>query len=181
MSGSRLCVLIVEDLKDTADSTAELLTLFGHGVRVAPCGADALRQSAAATPDVILLDIGLPGMCGWEVAMRVRRQIIGKQPLIVAVTGRGTECDRWNSALAGIDMHLIKPVEPATLSRLMTWVGECLDRVDHSHFEGLARVCAWCQKVFTNGAWRAGEPRNYVAVTHGMCPSCFETAMLQIK
>jgi CheY-like chemotaxis protein len=181
VSEPRLCVLIVEDLKDTADSTAELLILLGHAARVAACGEEALRQSATETPDVILLDIGLPGMCGWEVAMRVRRQIIGKQPFIVAVTGRGTACDRQSSALAGIDMHLIKPVDPKTLSRLMTWVGECLDRVDHAHFEGLARVCAWCQKVFSNGTWRVGEPGNYVAVTHGMCPACFETTMLEIK
>jgi CheY-like chemotaxis protein len=176
-----LSVLIVEDLKDTADSTAKMLTLLGHGVRVVARGVDALCQLADETPDVILLDIGLPGMSGWELALRLRRQTIGKQPFIVAVTGYGTNCDRWGSAIAGIDMHLIEPVDPATLSQLMTWVGECLDRVDHPPMTGLVRVCAWCQKVFSNGTWRVGVPGKCVAVTHGICPGCFETAMREIE
>src|SRR6185312_16444520 len=96
-------------------STAELLTLCGHVVRVTGCGEDALRDAAARPPDVVLLDIGLPGMNGWEVARRLRDQATGKQPLVVAVTACATEEDQWRSAGAGFDLHLVKPVEPAML------------------------------------------------------------------
>src|SRR5262249_8440416 len=100
-----LFVLVVEDLEDGAQSTAELLRLCGHLVRVTYRGADALRAAAEEVPDVVLLDIGLPGMDGWEVARRLRDQADGRQPFIVAVTGYGTTADRWRSADAGIDLH----------------------------------------------------------------------------
>jgi DNA-binding response OmpR family regulator len=117
-----LFVLIVEDLDDAAQSTAELLVRSGHTVRIAGCGDDALRTAAAETPDVVLLDIGLPGMNGWEVAKQLRARAAGKQPFIVAVTGYGTDGDRWRSADSGIDMHLTKPADPAALTALLAWV-----------------------------------------------------------
>src|SRR4051794_458459 len=104
-----LSVLVVEDQPDAAQSLAELLTLHGHCVSVALSGADALRSVEVRTPDVVLLDIGLPGMDGWAVARRLRAQARGKQPVVVAVTGYGAEADRWRSADAGIDLHLVKP------------------------------------------------------------------------
>jgi two-component system, OmpR family, response regulator len=117
-----LSVLVVEDLEDAAQSTAELLTLCGHAVRVAVCGPDALAAVAAEVPDVVLLDIGLPGMSGWEVAERLRRQATDKQPVVVAVTGYGSESDRWHSADAGVDMHLTKPADPSALIGFLAWV-----------------------------------------------------------
>ena len=121
-----LCVLVVEDLEDGAQSTADLLTLCGHRVRVAYCGADALRAAAEEMPDVVLLDIGLPDMDGWQVAERLRDRAAGKQPFVVAVTGYGTDGDRWKSADAGIDQHLVKPADPAALTAMLGWVRENL-------------------------------------------------------
>ena len=117
-----LSVLVVEDLQDVAESVADLLTMSGHTVRVASCGADALHVALAEPPDVVLLDIGLPGMTGWEVARRLRAQSNGKQPVVVAVTGCGTDDDRLRSADAGIDLHLVKPADPATLTALLARV-----------------------------------------------------------
>ncbi|MBP3955681.1 response regulator [Gemmata sp. G18] len=117
-----LSVLVVEDLQDVAESVADLLTMSGHTVRVASCGADALHVALAEPPDVVLLDIGLPGMSGWEVARRLRTQSNGKQPVVVAVTGHGTDDDRLRSADAGIDLHLVKPADPATLTALLSRV-----------------------------------------------------------
>jgi CheY-like chemotaxis protein len=124
---SPLTVLVVEDLQDGAESTADLLELCGHRVRVAYSGADALLASAEDVPDVVLLDIGLPGMDGWEVARRLRERAAGKQPFVVAVTGYGGESDKWKSADAGIDLHLTKPADPAALTGLLAWVRENLN------------------------------------------------------
>jgi CheY-like chemotaxis protein len=129
-----LSVLVVEDSEDTARSTADLLALGGHSVRVAACGADALRATAEETPDVVLLDIGLPGMTGWEVAERIRDRARGKQPVVIAVTVYGTERDRWQSADAGIDLHLVKPADPAALMTL-------LERVRGDLGSGAAGTC----------------------------------------
>jgi CheY-like chemotaxis protein len=123
-----LSILVVEDEDDSAKSLAELLTLSGHTVRIAPSGPEALWAVWTTTPDVVLLDIGLPGMDGWEVARRLRVQCQDKQPLVVAVTGYETTEDKRRSADAGIDLHLIKPVEPAALTRLMSWVREVLNQ-----------------------------------------------------
>jgi DNA-binding response OmpR family regulator len=114
-----LSVLVVEDHEDVAQSTAELLTLCGHNVRVAGSGPDALALASVEVPDVVLLDIGLPGMNGWEVAEQLRSQSRGKQPVVVAVTGYGSVADRWRSADAGVDLHLVKPANPTALAELL--------------------------------------------------------------
>ncbi|WP_439628934.1 response regulator [Gemmata sp.] len=119
---SVLSVLVVEDSADTAQSTADLLSMCGCRARVADGGPAGLRAAGEEVPDVVLLDIGLPGMDGWEVARRMRHAARGKQPLIVAVTGRGTDGDRDRSADAGIDLHLVKPVAPAALVLLLAQV-----------------------------------------------------------
>ena len=125
-SRAQLSVLVVEDLQDVAESVAELLTACGHVVRVASCGVDALHAALTDPPDVVLLDIGLPGMSGWEVACRLRAQSSGKQPVVVAVTGCGTDDDRLRSADAGIDLHLVKPADPTTLTALLARVQSVL-------------------------------------------------------
>ncbi|AMV29406.1 putative transcriptional regulatory protein TcrX [Gemmata sp. SH-PL17] len=117
-----LSVLVVDDLPDVAESVADLLTVCGHKVRTASCGTDALHAARLEAPDVVLLDIGLPGMSGWDVARRLRAQSTGKQPVVVAVTGYGTDRDRVCSADAGIDLHLTKPADPAQLTALLARV-----------------------------------------------------------
>jgi len=115
---SKLRVLVVEDHADTTESMAVLLRLHGHEVDVAPDGPTALRIAAQNPPDVALLDIGLPGMDGFEVARRLQERP-GKKPLLVAVTGYGQEEDRRRSEQAGIDLHLLKPVDPEQLEKLL--------------------------------------------------------------
>jgi len=117
---NHLSVLIVEDHADTAESLAELLTLCGCDVRVSGSASEALDAAEDEMPDVVLLDIGLPDMNGWEAARWLREQAAGKQPLVVAVTGYASDADRERSADAGIDLHLTKPADPASLILLLT-------------------------------------------------------------
>lgn len=113
---SPLSVLVVDDLPDAARMTAAVLSLHGYVVRTAGCGEAALRAVAADPPDVVLLDINLPDISGWEVVRRLRdRAVDGKQPVVIAVTGYGQDRDRLASTLAGIDQHLVKPVDPTVL------------------------------------------------------------------
>jgi CheY-like chemotaxis protein len=125
-TASPLSILIVEDQDDTAQSTAELVSLWGYSVRVANTGPAALKEVADQMPDVVLLDIGLPGMDGWKVAKRMRDGASGKQPFIVAVTAYAEESDKWRSADAGVDMHWVKPASPAALAEMLGWVRELL-------------------------------------------------------
>ena len=114
-----LRILVVEDHADTAESLALLLRGEGHEIQVAPDGLAAVGAVQFAPPDVLLLDIGLPGMSGWEVARWVTGQPAEKRPLLVAVTGYGREEDRRRSEEAGIDLHLVKPVDPEKLLGLL--------------------------------------------------------------
>src|SRR5262249_28551564 len=92
-----LHVLVVEDDEDTAASLTLLLGLYGHAVQAAPDGPTALRMAQARPPDVVLLDIGLPGMNGYEVARQLRQQAAEPLPLLVATTGYGQEADQRRS------------------------------------------------------------------------------------
>src|SRR5947209_4968389 len=114
-----LHILIVEDNADTAESLALYLECIGHEAEVARDGPTALRAVVASRPDVVLLDISLPGMNGYEVARRIRGQSEARPPLLVAITGHGQEADRLRSAEAGIHIHLLKPTEPALLARVL--------------------------------------------------------------
>jgi CheY-like chemotaxis protein len=111
-----LSFLVVDDLADAAASTAMLLSLHGYAARVAGSGEEALRAVAADPPDVVLIDLVMPGMGGLELARQLRA-MNGRRPFLVAVSGRGTDEDRQRSAAAGIDLHLVKPVDPAALIR----------------------------------------------------------------
>jgi CheY-like chemotaxis protein len=91
----------------------------GHEVHVARDGPSGLEAAAAVDPDVILLDIGLPRMSGYEVAQRLKGRKAQRKLLLVAVTGYAQEADRERSAAAGIDLHLLKPVDPAFLRELL--------------------------------------------------------------
>jgi two-component system CheB/CheR fusion protein len=112
------CVLVVDDSADGADSLAVLLRLAGHEVRVCNDGPSALAAVDTFRPDVVLLDIGLPGMDGYEVARRLRTRPEMKQALLVALTGYGQDDDRRRSREAGFDHHLVKPADPEALSAL---------------------------------------------------------------
>jgi CheY-like chemotaxis protein len=119
-SGSRrLRILIVEDNADVALSTKAVIEMDGHEVHVARDGPSGLEAAAAVDPDVILLDIGLPRMSGYEVAQRLKGRKAQRKLLLVAVTGYASQADRERSAAVGIDIHLLKPVDPAFLRELL--------------------------------------------------------------
>ena len=109
-------VLIVDDDADAADSTAALLGLMGHEAHEARDGAHAVQAAQAFEPDLILMDIGMPGMDGHEAARRIRDLSLTRRPLIVALTGWGQESDQGRSADAGFDAHLLKPVDLSALA-----------------------------------------------------------------
>jgi len=117
---TRMRGLVVEDNTNAAASMMSFLRLAGHEVEVAPDGPSAVEAVRDRPPDVVLLDLGLPRMDGWEVARRVREQPGPKRPLLVAVTGRGAEGDHRRSEEAGIDLHLTKPVDAAGLQWLLS-------------------------------------------------------------
>ena len=112
-------VLVVDDNVDGAESIGMLLKVHGHHVHLAHNGPEALRAAERFQPQVIILDIGLPGMNGYEVAKRLRQQPEFKSAMLVAVTGYGQEEDRRRSREAGFNFHLTKPVEPDDLRRLI--------------------------------------------------------------
>jgi DNA-binding response OmpR family regulator len=113
-----LKVLVVEDQLDLATSTADLLRLEGHEVQIAADGLAALDAAQAQKPDVVLLDIGLPTMDGFEVARRLGPSSACK-PYIIALTACDSEADRRRSAQAGIDLHLAKPADPELVLRIL--------------------------------------------------------------
>jgi CheY-like chemotaxis protein len=112
-------VLIVDDNEDGATSLAMLLHLGGHETFVAHDGAEALVEAERLRPDVMLLDIGLPGLSGYEVCRRIREHPWGRDIVMVALTGWGQAEDRERSREAGFDAHVVKPVEPGFLAKLL--------------------------------------------------------------
>ena len=118
-SPGEFAILIVDDNRDATDSMAMLLAMEGYDVRVAYDGPQALDAVRTARPDVILLDLGLPGMDGFQVAQRVRSDPHNSSIVIVAVSGYGQEEHRSRSTQAGCDHHLVKPIEPAVVSELL--------------------------------------------------------------
>jgi CheY-like chemotaxis protein len=112
-------VLIVDDNEDTLETAALLLGAWNHEIRMARTGPEALQVAAHSALDVILLDIGLPGMNGYEVAKRLRQETRFKDTLMIAITGYGRDQDRQLSREAGFDDHLIKPVDLEKLNALL--------------------------------------------------------------
>ena len=112
-------VLVVDDNVDSAEVLAKLLRRSGHDVRTAYTGPTALDVAAESRPDAVLLDIGLPGINGYEVARHLRQNPHVETVKLVAVTGYGNDDDRKRSQEAGFDHHLVKPVEPADLRTLL--------------------------------------------------------------
>jgi CheY-like chemotaxis protein len=113
-------LLVVDDNRDAADSLAALLQLLGADVRVTYNGPDALAAIAREKPTAVLLDIGMPGMDGHEVARQVRRQAALEDLTLIALTGWGQEEDRRRSRDSGFDFHLIKPADLGALQTLLS-------------------------------------------------------------
>jgi PAS domain S-box-containing protein len=112
-------VLLVDDNRDAVESLGMLLEMLGHEVETSTDAATALELAALRPPQVVILDIGMPGMDGYEVARQLRRRPELRNTTIVALTGYGQEADRRKSSEAGFDAHLVKPVEPSALSALI--------------------------------------------------------------
>ena len=112
-------VLIVEDNQDAGEMYRILFELSGHEVLLAENGPHGLELLKSARPDIALVDIGLPGMDGYEIARRFRAEPDGDRVTLVALTGYASPVDRDRSRKAGFDLHLIKPVDPAALKSLL--------------------------------------------------------------
>jgi CheY-like chemotaxis protein len=112
-------VLVADDNVDSAKSLTLLLSAMGHGVQTAYDGLGAVELAEGFRPDVILLDIGMPNMNGYEAARQIRRRPWGGGAVLVALTGWGQEEDKRQAAEAGFDHHFTKPVDLAALERLL--------------------------------------------------------------
>ena len=112
-------MLVVDDNVDGAESLAKVLQICGHETRTAHSGPEALDAARPFKPDVVLLDIGLPGMNGYEVAKRLRGEPSLTGAVLVALTGWGSEDNKRQSREAGFDFHLTKPVEVTAIESIL--------------------------------------------------------------
>ena len=112
-------VLVVDDNKDSAESLGMLLQLKGNDIRTAHDGLEAVTVAETFRPELVLLDIGLPKLNGYEVARRIRQKPWGRDMILVALTGWGQDEDRRRSQEAGFNFHIVKPVELAALEKLL--------------------------------------------------------------
>lgn len=120
-----LRILVADDSEDAAESLAMLLEFEGHTVSVAHDGEAALVLAAGAPHDVAILDIGMPGTSGYEVARRMRSEPWGRAMLLVAATGWGQEEDRRRALEAGFDRHVTKPMDATELAQSLTrWLAD---------------------------------------------------------
>ena len=115
----RRSILVVDDNSDAASSIAMFLRMLGHDVDIESDGASALRRIISAPPEIVFLDIGLPGLDGYEVARRVRERPEGQGIRLYAMTGYGQEEDKKRALASGFDAHLVKPVPPAEILQLI--------------------------------------------------------------
>jgi CheY-like chemotaxis protein/anti-sigma regulatory factor (Ser/Thr protein kinase) len=112
-------ILVVDDNRDAAEALSELLQIRGHETRTAFDGLEALQIAEAFRPEVVLLDIGLPKLNGYEVAQQLRREPWARSITLIALTGWGQDDDRRRTREAGFDAHLVKPVDHALLAKLL--------------------------------------------------------------
>lgn len=118
-SGPSRKVLVVDDSRSASDILTLFFKMEGFEVRSAYLGENAIEVANEMQPDVVFLDLGLPDMSGYEVAMKIRKLSFGDQCFIVALTGRDREEDRKNIAEAGFDLHVVKPPEPGLLREVL--------------------------------------------------------------
>jgi CheY-like chemotaxis protein len=119
MAAGGMRVLVVDDNRDAADSCSTLLELSGHSVQAAYTGHEALAIAAKTRPHVVVTDIGLPDIDGYEVAAKIRAAPWGRGMVLIAVTGWGQESDKQRAFSAGFSHHLTKPIDPDTLESLL--------------------------------------------------------------
>jgi signal transduction histidine kinase len=112
-------ILIADDNQDALESLALMLRLEGHEVHCASDGEEALALAGLRRPEIVVLDVGMPKLDGCEVARRIRAESWGRQAVLVALTGWGQDADRKRSRDAGFDLHLVKPVDPATICDML--------------------------------------------------------------
>jgi len=112
-------LLVVDDNRDAAESLGLVLRFMGYEVSIAYSGAEALELAAHERPRAAIIDIGMPGMSGHELARRMRREAWGRHAVLVALTGWGQEADKQAALAAGFDDHLTKPVDPDTVEALL--------------------------------------------------------------
>jgi CheY-like chemotaxis protein len=119
-----LRVLVVDDNVDTVSSFSMLLKASGHDVRPAYDGPTAVQAALDYRPDVVFLDIGLPGLNGYEVAKQIRQHLVLKSVVLVALSGYGQDSDRQTSLEAGFNHHLVKPARLAEMLQILATVSE---------------------------------------------------------
>jgi CheY-like chemotaxis protein len=112
-------IVVADDNEDSAQSFAMLLSFSGHEVRIAHDGEQALDTMRNFRPDVAFLDIGMPLLSGYEVAEAVRAEPWGRAMKLIAVTGWGQADDKQRARTAGFDQHLVKPIDPSDVDRLL--------------------------------------------------------------
>jgi CheY-like chemotaxis protein len=115
-------ILVADDDEDSAESLAMLFQLMGHEVRAAQSGTAALEAAAEFRPNLIVLDIGMPGLDGYEVCRRIRQHEWGQAIVIAALTGWARDEDKGRSEEAGFNHYLVKPVDPKALEELIALV-----------------------------------------------------------
>jgi CheY-like chemotaxis protein len=120
---SHLRILVVEDNRDSADCLRLMLRVYGYDVTVAYSGSEGIQAAEKCQPHIVLCDIGLPALDGYEVARKLRESPTTAKACLIAVTAYGQEEDRRRSYKAGFDHHLVKPVDPDVLLRVLKLVG----------------------------------------------------------
>jgi CheY-like chemotaxis protein len=126
--GSKRRILFADDNRDVVESFEMILRTLGHEVETALDGMEALTKADDFRPDVIVLDVGMPRLDGYETAKRIRQRTWARDVVLIAVTGWGNEKDKLRSAEAGFDVHLVKPVDA-------TAILDVLNQMDHSKAE----------------------------------------------
>jgi CheY-like chemotaxis protein len=124
-------VMIADDNLDHVNMTATLLLTEGHDVRGVPSGEALLEQFEAFRPEVVIIDIGMPGLTGYDVARALRGHSRGAEVLLIALTGYNTQTDKYLATLAGFDYHIGKPADPNALTALIRdyLAGNCPVRI----------------------------------------------------
>lgn len=119
MNDSKSRILVVDDNRDSALSLAMVLEFMGYRTRTAFDGVEAVEAVAEMKPDVVLLDIGLPRMNGYDAARKIRELPGGDAIYLIAITGWGQDEDRRRSAESGFNLHMVKPVDPVAIEKLL--------------------------------------------------------------
>jgi CheY-like chemotaxis protein len=159
-----LRILVVDDYPDLTASMATLLRRWGHDVQTALDGPEALRVAAAYHPDVVLLDVSLPGMDGYQVARRLRNDPSQPRTFVVSVTGYGDEGEAQRSREAGCDSHLIKPVDPDILEHLLAD-----QKAAHEHNEAATEPRPAPRRDVSEMAESRLRGHSYLALRHVSC------------